>query len=193
MLLIAVSLVAALLSSPPIASDMPLLDADPSCAPTKEQLIANRSLTFQEFDQTGVTPFTPRKLGERGCNLAAFAATEDYLMYGPEADHYQRSVMTWHMAQFLALAGREREAATLAALSRRPEEPSVDQFDWNTYVLGTRAFLLRDRPLLDEAVATLSAAPGVRNQMNSAVLRRFQTCFDKSYFDAYTTDACKAR
>lgn len=114
-------------------------------------------------------------------------------MHGPHAEDDDLAVMTWHTAQFMALAGREREAATLMALSRRPEEPSPDRFDWNTYVLATRAFLVRDRSLLDEAVATLMAAPGVRNQMNTAVLRRFQNCFDRSYSEAYTTDACKAR
>lgn len=66
MAFVALTLAAALLVASQSATEATLRDADPTCALTGEQLAANRLLSFQELDQTGVTAFTPRKLGERG-------------------------------------------------------------------------------------------------------------------------------
>ncbi|RYG07704.1 MAG: hypothetical protein EON96_21115 [Caulobacteraceae bacterium] len=159
------------------------------CALTPEHLVANRTLSFESFDQAGVTPWTARKLGERGCNAEAARASEDYLLQGPELTERQRQVVSWHLGQYLAESGEERAAARVMATTMRREEMTPDNFDWNTYVLGTHAFLTKDRAAMDAAVTRLSRQEGVRNQINARALRRLQSCFDKPYTEAY---ACPA-
>jgi len=164
-------------------------DATVGCALTPEHLAANRTLSFESFDQRGVTPWTARKLGERGCDAEAARASEDYLLHGPELTERQRQVVSWHLGQYLASSGAELEAARVMATTMRNEEMTPDNFDWNTYVLGTHAFLTKDRAAMDAAVERLSAQEGMRNQINARALRRLQSCFDRPYREAY---ACPA-
>lgn len=160
-------------------------DAAPSCALTPEHLVANRTLSFESFDQAGTTPWTARKLGERQCYSEAARASEDYLLHGPELTERQRQVVSWHLGQYLASAGEEPAAARVIATTRRNEEMTPDNFDWNTYLAGTHAFLTKDRPALDAAVTALTAQEGMRNQINARALRRLQACFDRPYVEAY--------
>lgn len=164
-------------------------DAAVGCALTPDHLAANRTLSFESFDQAGVTPWTARKLGERECYVEAARASEDYLLHGPELTERQRQVVSWHLGQYLASSGAELEAARVMATTIRREEMTPDNFDWNTYVLGTHAFLTKDRAAMDAAVTALSAQEGMRNQINARALRRLQSCFDKPYREAY---ACPA-
>ena len=159
------------------------------CALTPEHLTPNRTLSFESFDQAGGTPWTARKLGERDCYVEAARASEDYLLHGPELTERQRQVVSWHLGQYLASSGAELEAARVMATTIRREEMTPDNFDWNTYVLGTHAFLTKDRAAMDAAVTALSGQEGMRNQINARALRRLQGCFDKSYREAY---ACPA-
>jgi hypothetical protein len=161
-----------------------------TCEVTGEQRAANRMLSFMDFDQRGVTPQTARKLGERKCYAEAAAASEDYLLFGPDLTRREADVVSWHLAQYLASAGRETEAARVMATTRREPEETPDGFDWNTYLVGSYAFLVRDRAMLDEAVERLNAQGGQRNIMNGRVLRRLQKCFGRSYLEAYEGDAC---
>lgn len=178
-------LVAIFLAVDPAAAKPP-----PPCALTAADRLANRALSFAEFDQRGVTPATARALGERGCHQEAALATEDYLLFGPTVSEYQRNVLSWHLAQYLASAGKETEAAHVIATTRRAPTQEPDGFDWNTYVVGTWSFLVKDRAGLDAATDTLSKGPGLRNSMNFKVLRRLQKCFDRPYDDAYIAPDC---
>lgn len=165
-------------------------EAAPSCTVTSEQRVANRALSFLDFDQRGVTPQTARKLGERNCYAEAAAASEDYLLFGPDLTRREADVVSWHLAQYLAFSGREAEAARVMATTRREPEETPDGFDWNTYLIGSYAFLAGDRTMLDEAAARLNAQAGPRNQMNGRVLRRLQKCFGRPYLEAYESETC---
>ena len=66
--------------------------------------------------------------------------------------------------------------------------PLRPNFDWDTYVVGTYAFLTKDRPLLDAMTARLVAKDDFGSQMNAKVLQRFQRCFDQPYRIAYGID-----
>jgi hypothetical protein len=164
--------------------------AEPTCVVTSEQRDANRALSFLDFDQRGVTPQTARKLGERKCYAEAAAASEDYLLFGPDLTRREREVVSWHLAQYLASSGREAEAARVMATTRAEPEETPDGFDWNTYVVGSYAFLAGDRAMLDDAVARLTAQGGARNLMNGRVLRRLQKCFGRPYLEAYESETC---
>jgi hypothetical protein len=158
------------------------------CGLTEADLAANAKLSFDDFDQRGTTPATARKLGERECFAEAARASEHYLLFGPDLDESRRGIVAWHMGQYLANAGDEKTAAKVIAGTRRTVNPNpADQFDWNTYVVGTWAFLTRDRALLESSTAKLSAAPGERNAINAKVLRALNNCFNKTYREALST------
>jgi hypothetical protein len=160
------------------------------CALTAADMKANARLSFERFDQDGDTPTNARALGERGCFAEAARAAEHYLVFGPELTERERNVVTWHLGQYLASAGAERAAANIMASTRRPSAPEPDGFDWNTYVTGTWAFLVKDRALLQQATDRLAAGSGQRNAMNAAVLKRLSRCFERPYVEAYDNPAC---
>ena len=164
------------------ASDCSLSDAD---------LIANRALTFEQFDQYQSTlRSTAWNLSMAGCHSASAEADQDYLVHGPILTDRQYVVVRWHMALSLAQAGRESEAIPLAAASIAPVEPSEDQFDWNTYVRGVWGFLTKRREVLETALTTLKAAPGGRNAINARALGRLSKCFDRPYREAVVAGTC---
>ena len=176
----------ALLATPCLAAESSLSN----CSLSPVALQTDATLSFEDFDQKGVTSTTSRSLGDRRCYPQAAAAAEHYLLYGPELTERQRNIATWHLGQYMALAGDEDGARKVIAATRRPYTPEPDAFDWNTYVLGSWAFLNKDRQALDQATQRLTAAPGQRNALNALVLKRFQRCFSKSYQEAYEGPAC---
>ena len=170
-----------------------LLAAGPPPPPTRCRLtasdrVANRSLDFQSFDQDGKLPSTARALARRGCYAEAAQANIDYLLHGHSLTDYERNVVRFHTGQYLATSGQEREAALLIAGTRRGTDPQRPQFDWDSYVVGTYAFLSKDRALVDDMAKRLSGGDDFGNRMNGKVLRRFQRCFRQPYRVAYGTD-----
>ena len=146
-------------------------------------------LNFKDFDQLGTLPGTARALGDRGCFAEAAAANIDYLLHGPDMPDSERNVVRFHTGQYLASSGREQEAALLIASTRRGPVPDRPNFDWDSYVVGTYAFLTKDRPLLDRMTEKLAAKDDAGSQRNAQVRRRFQRCFDQPYSIAYGVDA----
>jgi len=161
-----------------------------ACVLTAEDKVANRKLSFPDFDQRPTLPSNARSLGAAGCYREAADATEDYLAYGPVAEPGQRAIMAFHMAQYLASAGDERSAARIVPLGRRADLPADYHIDWNSFVDGMRAFFVKDRPGLDAATSTLRARKTTGDDMNAKALERLGRCFDKPYNDALTDDAC---
>jgi hypothetical protein len=158
------------------------------CALTEADRVGNRALDFAAFDQQGKLPSSARALAGRRCFAEAAEANIDYLLRGPDLPDYQRNVVRFHTGQYLASSGREKEAALIIATTRRGPNPERPNFDWDTYVVGTYAFLAKDRGLLDTMAEKLSAKDDDGSRMNAKVLRRFQRCFDQPYRIAYGTD-----
>lgn len=184
---IAAVLLAASSQTPPQVTQ----NASQGCQLGDSDLIANRRLSFEAFDQVGELPSTARALGERDCYAEAARASEDYLLHGPETTSRQREILAFHMGQYLATAGQEREAARVIATARTQNDPpQPDGFDWNTYVVGTWAFLTRDRALLEASHARLAAAPGERNAYNARALAGLVRCFGRPYREAYGRPGC---
>ena len=164
----------------------------PFCALTEESKVKNRTLSFEDFDQRPSFPFNARALGQAGCNREAADATEDYLAYGPIPTPGQRAILAFHMAQYLASAGDERSAARLVTLARRDDLPPDSPIDWNSFVDGTRAFFVKDRPALDRAIRVLRARKTQGDDMNARALEDLGRCFTRPYDEAWTSPACEA-
>ncbi|HEX4846765.1 MAG TPA: hypothetical protein VFV30_01355 [Novosphingobium sp.] len=158
------------------------------CALTPADLAANRTLTWQQFDQQTASPTSWRSLVERKCYNAAAAAYQDYLISGPipPGERWQTTAR-FHLGQSLAHAGRNEEAARIISTARR--ETEVGGLRWNLYVQGTVAFLTRDRAGLDAAFTALRAEPGTSNAINAGVLAGLRQCWDKPYIEA-SAPAC---
>jgi hypothetical protein len=163
-----------------------------ACSLTSDEKAQNLSLSFRDFDQFGTLPSTARKLSERECYAQAALAGQDYFAKKDGLSGREINILTWHLAQNLASSGAETEAALLMLAARRPpaDPPEADAFDWNTYALGSWAFLVKDKLVLDAAVVRLSLQPGARNQMNARALKGLQNCFGQSYREAYGTPNC---
>jgi hypothetical protein len=159
------------------------------CALDEAQKLANAALSFDDFDQKGATPSTGRKLAESGCFDAAAEATEDFLVRGKYTES-QRRVLTFHLGQQLALAGRRREAARLIASSKSPDQAADAELDWNTYVDGVWAYMSGDQAGLQAAIAKLAPLTG-NNPINVAALKGLNICFSKDYKTA-SDAACRS-
>jgi hypothetical protein len=185
--IVLISLIAACSTAPPIASTG-TAPARTECSLSEADLIANRSLTWREFDQEATTPTSWRALMARECYDSAVRAYADYLAYGaiPVGERWQTSAR-FHLGQSLASAGRTDEAARMIATARR--ETEVGGLRWNPYVQGTYAFLMRDRDGLANALTELKLHPGQSNAINAGVLSGLLHCWDKPYQEA-ATPAC---
>lgn len=171
------------------ASRMPMAVLE-QCALSDHDLSINQSLSFWDFDQSDTVSSNARSLSERGCFAEAARATEHYLIHGPILTPSQRDAATWHLGQFLAVIGEETTAARLLATTRHPSKPS-EELDWNNYVVGTWAFLVKDASLLALSISKLRVSHS-QNANNLAALERLSKCFDKSYKEAYLGKACKS-
>jgi hypothetical protein len=154
-----------------------------SCAITAEQKAANARLSFDDFDQKGVTPETARKLAEAGCWAESAEATQHYLLYGPPVTDGQQRVLRFHLAQQLANAGREKEAAVVMAGARKSDEQLTgpEVLRWNDFVRGHWAFFTKDKAMLEASVTSLNSGTGFGNRLNGALLQGLLKCFDRSY------------
>lgn len=167
--------------------------APAACALTEADRVANRALSFSQFDQgLQELPQAGWALSQRGCYAEAIAAEQDYLVFGPKLERRETLSVTWHMVLNLANMGREDEAARLAATTINDAAPPQDGMDWNTYVRGVWGFLTRDRAQLDRSLTALTAAEGRRNGINAGQLRRLSKCFGRPYAEAARNPACAA-
>jgi hypothetical protein len=164
----------------------------PKCLLDEAGKQANSALSFEDFDQLGTLPSTWRKLAEAGCQNEAVEAVSDYLIKGPVANPKQKRILLFHLGQTLALKGEERRAADFIAASREAmgERNATDNLNWNDYVSGTWAFLMKDRQFLVKSRDAVLAS-GARNAKNAALLSGLERCFDKPYSVAYDQNCGK--
>ena len=153
------------------------------CRLTEADRVANRSLTWQQFDQQTGVATSWRSLIEKGCADAAVRAYADYLAWGPvPAGERWQTTARFHLGQSLAQADRLEDAARMIATARR--ETEVGGLKWNLYVQGTVAFLTRDRPALQGSFDALAAEQGFANAVNAGVLSGLLKCWDRPYREA---------
>lgn len=169
----------------------PVLRNSASCAFAEDQKLANARLSIGDVDQSTDNPNSVASLSSRGCHAAAAEAGQDYLARRSDVTERWRTSLLFHVARNLALAGRADEAAVAALGAARDQGGSDAAFDWNAYVVGTWAFLKRDRALLDASLARLRSLRGHANTTNATVLAGLARCFTKPYSQA-ATPACQA-
>jgi hypothetical protein len=166
-------------------------DTTATCEITSADKASNAQMSFDDFDQKGVSAATWRQLSNRGCDAAAVEAAEDYLTHARFTKASEQHDVVFHLAQSLGMAGKYEEAALMVASAKSPVPTPGADLDWNTYLDGTWAFFKRDRATLAQARQTLVSEPGRGNQINGSVLTGLFRCFDKPYRIAYQA-ACRA-
>jgi hypothetical protein len=161
------------------------------CHLTPEEKAANAKFSFDDFDQKGTSSSTWRALMHANCPGRAAEAADDYLVNGPPQTLEHKSDILFHEAQALAIMGDNAQASRLVAAAIPSDRTSHGDLDWTTYLIGTWAFLVKDRATLDAAASKMAAEPGEDNRIDGNVLRGLQACFDKSYDEAY--NACRPK
>lgn len=167
--------------------------AQPAPAPASACIVDlkasdRRALDWQTYE-FAQTPGLPMALAARGCYAQAAEASRDYLAHGPLLTTRQQAITTLHMGRNLAFAGREQEAAIAVAASRRSDQ-AAGGLDWNRYVQGVYAFLVKDAATLDAAVTALGASQSEGDRTNGANLSQLKTCFTRPYLAAMQDPAC---
>lgn len=161
-----------------------------SCGAAGDGVVDHRALAWSDYE-FGQIRGLPMELAGRKCFAEAAEVSRDYLAFGPLLTTRQQAITTFHMGRNLAFAGREAEAAVAVAAARRSDQ-MAGQLDWNSYVRGVYAFLVKDPETLDSVLHTLAGSQGEGDRINAANLARLKTCFTRSYLDAMTDEACAA-
>ena len=98
-----------------------------------------------------------------------------------ELNGFEAGNMHWHLGQMNAFNDNIEEAIVEMELSYIQGMPIF----WKCYVDGSVAFLQKDKPKLEAALALLKQQ---ENQMNIEFLVKFVKYFDQSYLEAYNAD-----
>ena len=153
---------------------------------------AQMARPWQDFEFSYETPGGPMELGDRGCYRAAAMVSREYLAKGPPLTIREQSITQLHMARNLAYAGDEAAAAQAAASARRSDERGDQEIplDWNSYVQGLYAFLVKDRDLLEENRRRLLESGRQGDAFNGRNLSALSACFGRSYTEAMTDPVC---
>ncbi len=149
---------------------------------------------WQDYEFSHQTPGGPMWLAGRGCFLRAADVSRAYLARGPLLSVREQAIAQLHLARYLAYGGDEVAAAQAAASARRSDQRTGQEIplDWNSYVQGLYAFLVKDRPLLDANLERLRASPHQGDALNGRNLAALSSCFNRSYYEAMTDATCWA-
>lgn len=173
----------------PQAIEKPATDDPVVCAVDIE---AQMVRPWPDYEFSHQTPGGPMELSGRGCFLTAAAVSRAYLARGPLLSVREQAITQLHLARNLAYGGDEVAAAQAAASARRSDERTSEEIplDWNSYVQGLYAFLVKDRSLLETNLARLTASANRGDAYNGRNLAALATCFDRTYYEAMTDATC---
>lgn len=205
----------------PLSSTAQFVDLSPdqkaelaTCQVDASQFERLMTLDKQAFDQD-FTGGWRAVAYEDGCEMAAGQLIVSYIARHDIQADGTSNVVFWHVGQMLAAADRTDEAIEYFKLSFDPDaEPGSHEADWATYAEGTIAYLKKDKPGLEAAMARLDNTDGLERRkaqvaamkisnpevsfpdgypekpLNLIALEGLMRCFDKPYSEAY--DGCKA-
>lgn len=169
------------------------------CAYDREAMLALSVEAFDQDLQGGWRPLADR----RECRETAADLLSTYRKARwKDFTSDQLHTSYWHEGQIRAAIGQNDHAVRLLLAGVNPRA-----FDGREhYAIGTVAFLLKDRPMLQAARDRLAAVPpppgfeedsavfkarygrGLTWPLNLDVLDGFLACFNKSYDEAYSLD-----
>lgn len=163
-----------------------LLKASPE-KPSPNEYQNLLKLSYADFDQN-----LP-KGGWRAItnNIEAGKVIDAYHLHNfDKFEAFQHRILYWHAGQAYAMGGLTALALVRFKKSYDASEKTEDNFKWNSYVRGTVAFLENDMKTLATARDELKIANDTSAAPNLKTLESLIRCFNKPYFEAYTS-VCK--
>lgn len=150
-----------------------------ACADSLEKTrVSTLELNLREFDQNPSGGW--RTLYNENCFVEAAELIDAYI---EKHKLFNNTQLYFHAGQLFALAGDKASAIVKLRRSLLPASVRSGSFLWNDYVLGTIAFLERDKAALQSHLEVLKAKQGV-NVPNIRVLQLLADRFDMPYGDA---------
>lgn len=168
----------------------PVATTDPTvCAVDVD---AQMTRAWSDYEFSDEAPGGPMWLAGRGCYRAAADISRDYLAKGPLLSVREQAITQLHRARNLAYAGDETAAAQAVAGARRSDQRTDQEIplDWNSYVQGLYAFLVKDGALLEANRERLLMSGREGDAFNGRNLSALSTCFTRSYTEAMTDPSC---
>ena len=141
-----------------------------------EHEVKSIRLNLKEFDQTPTSGW--RALESENC----FREGASLITFYMERNNVKHTQLSFHAGQLLAIAGDYTESVAMLKKSLLPSSTKSGDFLWNDYVLGTIAFLERDKAKLALHKDALFAKQGA-NVPNYKILQKLFDRFEESYDD----------
>ena len=173
--------------------------ADCTLAPAERERLL--SLDFNSFDQSQEDGWRP--WGYKECDEVVETLIGEYVTrHATTLMPRQKAILRFHAGQILSFGGREQDALVYFRQSYEAEDTAGTMVDWNAYVDATIAFIEKDRPAVEAALARIMQQAPPEGQfleifgpkpVNSWVVKGFLDCFDKPYGQAYGECASAAR
>lgn len=189
----------AILAAVAVAASGP---ARPECVYDREAMLALDPAAFDQTEGNGWRPLYDAKCFMEAAELLRDWRAKHAGDFDPAKpfDRYMLHTLSWHEAQMWAFGGRNDLALPIFDSTHVSGDSAGDRAE-NLYVDGTVAFLRRDRPALEAAIAELAAIPrppnwgnavGAAGQpialtwpLNLDVLQGLARCWEQPYAVAY--------
>lgn len=146
----------------------------------QQHLKTDLNLSYEAFDQTLGEGFRQLLVDGNKCHKEAAQLIIKYI----ETNQTNERSLRWHVAQLWANAGDYEQAIKWGKTVLMDQEDfSQRALRWNDYVLGTLAFLERDKEKLIHHRAVVTAAKDAHfgNELNRKYLDSLVENFDQSY------------
>lgn len=132
----------------------------PECGYNRELELARDAVAFDQTEGQGWRPLYDAKCFIEAAELLREWQAQhgaDFNLTNPR-DRSLSHVLIWHEAQMWTFGQRNDVALPIFERTYREVDGGSEQA-WNLYVDGTLAFLRRDKPALEEAIAELAEIP----------------------------------
>lgn len=144
------------------------------------------SLDYDAFDQSTSDSPWRNFVSEGECYEEAAQLIEYYLSNSERLRDDQVRNLNFHAGQMYAISGNTERAIKSFKKSLWAEQPDDFPINWNAYVRGTLAYLMRDKSEFDDVLDAFRREPTDADDpdlMNYRLLQKMGKCWGGHYHD----------